>query len=189
MSRDAHRLAVYFGADKPTAFIDQYERRFQARRSKVRAVLEIGIYRGGSLRMWRGYFPNAIIVGLDIKPKPELDDDRIVTYMGDQTDTDMLAEIAERHGPFDLVIDDGSHMAGHAAASYASLIGSVAPGGWYAIEDTHTSYDPAFDGGPPGTAGTSLDFVKQQLVDDASMDGSIDALDIYPQIVFARRGH
>src|SRR5437764_7355436 len=46
---------------------DKYLRKF--RETEVR-ILEIGVWRGGSLSMWRKYFgPDAVIFGVDINPE------------------------------------------------------------------------------------------------------------------------
>ena len=49
----------------------------EVQRRAVRRVLEIGVYRGGSLRGWREWFPKAEIHGLDINPEYMLQEDRI----------------------------------------------------------------------------------------------------------------
>ena len=90
-------------------------------------VLEIGIYRGASLQMWRDYFPNAEIFGLDIE-EVHVPGPRIQTIRGDQSDADSLAEVG-RHGPFDLIVDDGSGEV-RVIVSDAALAGASIPAGW-----------------------------------------------------------
>ncbi len=108
-------------------------------------LLEIGVFRGGSLQMWTRYLPEgSTVVGLDIDPacarfdRPEA---RCHVRIGDQSDPDFLAAVVREFGPFDIVIDDGSHFASHMIASFNALFldGLAAPG-LYVVEDTHSNY-------------------------------------------------
>jgi len=107
------------------------------------SILEIGVKGGGSAAMWKGLFPSASVVGLDIKLRRWLtrqpSEDGVVYLAGDQTDSARLGEIAAKYGPFDLVIDDGSHVTDHVAGTLRCLLPHVRPGGIYVIEDTHSS--------------------------------------------------
>ena len=53
--------------DKNTvhSYLDLYERLFYKKRSSALNILEIGIKDGGSIKLWRDYFSNAHIYGLD----------------------------------------------------------------------------------------------------------------------------
>ena len=107
------------------------------------SILEIGVKGGGSTAMWKALFPAASVVGLDIKLRRWLtrqpSEDGVLYLQGDQTDAARLEDIASKHGPFDLVIDDGSHVTDHVAATLRVLLPHVRPGGIYVIEDTHSS--------------------------------------------------
>jgi predicted O-methyltransferase YrrM len=107
------------------------------------SILEIGVKGGGSTAIWKGLFPGASVVGVDIKLRRwltrEPSEDGVLYLQGDQTDVARLEEIATKHGPFDLVIDDGSHVTDHVAATLRLLLPHVRPGGIYVIEDTHSS--------------------------------------------------
>jgi len=56
-------------SDLAMHFLEVYTHHFEARRKEIKSVLEIGVQYGGSLKMWRDYFPNAQITGLDINKK------------------------------------------------------------------------------------------------------------------------
>jgi len=76
-------------------------------------LLEIGIYQGGSLELWRDYFPLGTIIGIDVKlPKHFVPGERIQTFEGNQSDEQFLSEVANRAAPdgFDIIIDDASHI-------------------------------------------------------------------------------
>jgi len=107
------------------------------------SILEIGVKGGGSAAMWKGLFPAASVVGIDIKLRRWLtrqpSADGVVYLEGDQTDGARLEEIAAKYGPFDLVIDDGSHVTDHVAGTLQCLLPHVRAGGIYIIEDTHSS--------------------------------------------------
>lgn len=135
--------------DKWSHYFDVYERHFERFRGRSPRVLELGISHGGSLQMWRWYFgPGATIVGIDIEERvAEFDGDGAHVHVGSQSDPAFLAELASRYGPFDVVIDDGSHWYADQLASLHALWDSVTDGGVYLVEDVHTSYIERYDGG------------------------------------------
>lgn len=117
-------------------------------RSDIR-FLEIGIFEGGSIGMWKGFFgAGAKLVFADIEPTcTRFAEPGIDIEIGDQADPAFLKALAEKHGPFDLIIDDGGHMMHQQKASFSHLWPALNDGGLYVIEDTHTSYWPGFGGG------------------------------------------
>lgn len=161
------------GTDKLWAhhYDEEYERHFAPIRDREIRLLEIGIggygleNRGGeSLKAWEMYFPHARVCGLDIEDKSFLNGGRISTFKGDQTDGEFLRRVHDSSGPFDVVIDDGSHVQSHIIASFNVLFPLLAPGGIYVIEDMATAYDPSYGGdatGPLGEtgSGTSLNLL------------------------------
>jgi hypothetical protein len=162
------------GTDKEGAhgYADAYERHFAHLRSRPIRLLEIGVggyaepqLGGESLRMWKEFFPLASIVGMDIYDKSSLAEERIAIVQGDQTDAAFLADVAARYGPFDIVIDDGSHVCAHVIASFRALFRHLTDDGIYAIEDLQTSYWTRY-GGSSGEDrhGTSMTFLET-LVD------------------------
>jgi hypothetical protein len=133
-------------------YAPHYERHFTQLRRTSFTLLEIGVgggresTGGASLRMWKHFFPKAQIVGLDLYDKSLVNEKRIITYQGSQTDADLLRSIARKHRQLKIIIDDGSHRPEHVRATFAILFPLVADGGCYAIEDTQTSYWPRFGG-------------------------------------------
>lgn len=134
---------------------DEYERHFEPIRDKALSILEIGIggyanpNRGGeSLKVWRDFFPGARIVGVDINEKTLNLGDRVTTLVCDQSDQGALLQLNEHYGPFDIIIDDGSHIQQHVLTSFASLFPQLNPGGIYVIEDMATAYWREFGGDP-----------------------------------------
>lgn len=132
-------------SDKWLHYLDFYEGLLAGHIGSPIRLLEIGVLRGGSLRTWRRYLgERAVIVGIDIDPSCTRHDDPangINVRVGSQNDPEFLAALTAAFGPFDVVIDDGSHRASDIAASLNHLFGdALRPGGTYVIEDTHALY-------------------------------------------------
>ena len=130
-----------------------YEQWFASLRYKPVRLLEIGVggydrprVGGNSLRMWKRYFKQGSITGIDLYDKSALQEDRIHIVKGDQCDASFLQEVTRTRGPFDIIIDDGSHVQSHIIASFEALFPLLPSGGIYVIEDTQTSYWPKFEG-------------------------------------------
>ena len=137
-------------SDKGTAtgeahgYTPVYERWLEPIRNEPLRILEIGVcdprMPGASLKGWYEYFPNAAIFGYDIVDGHRFDNDRVVTFIGDQSDrTDLGRFIEFSGGEFDVIIDDGSHQAMHQQVSLAFLFPHLKPGGLYIIEDMHVA--------------------------------------------------
>ena len=148
---------------------EEYARHFEPLRDRSLKILEIGVggygseRRGGEmLKVWRDYFPHSRIVGLDSEPKTLRLGDRVNVYAGNQHDVDYMEGLSESAGPFDIIIDDGSHRPGDQFTSFATMFPLMNPGGIYVIEDLETSYRPAWGGDPsaPPTIG-----LIQRLID------------------------
>ena len=146
-------LAKKYGVDKCPAIFHSYTPAYdailQSKRQTIQKVVEIGIgypemmapivgpsYRpGASLRMWRDYFPNAQIIGCDIRRSVFFQEARISCRMLDQSDTVSLEGLKDSLGAADLIIDDGSHEPAHMKLSFQILWDIITPGGLYIIED------------------------------------------------------
>lgn len=65
-SDELSKLASKYGTDKiGHHFTREYHRRFKDARTSVQRFLEVGVFKGASLRMWNDYFTQAEIIGLD----------------------------------------------------------------------------------------------------------------------------
>ena len=147
-------------------YLDIYERNLACYRNRPLFFLEIGVFDGGSLDMWRRYFgAEATIVGIDINQDcaTRVDPPNFVR-IGSQADPKFLHSVIEEFGPPDVILDDGSHIATHQRASFDILFPSLKEGGLYIIEDMHTSYWPEWEGGYK-RSGSAIEFVKQ-MIDD-----------------------
>jgi SAM-dependent methyltransferase len=128
---------------KPLPYLDIYERVLAPYRFRRCSLLELGVWGGDSLAMWRAGLPRATIVGLDLDP-PDLDlGERVKLVRGDQTDAAVLQRARADHAPngFDIIIDDASHLGVTTARSLQRLYREhLRPGGVYCIEDWGTGY-------------------------------------------------
>jgi hypothetical protein len=149
------RLARIYGTDKINYhnYIEHYQRHFAPLRKKKLKVLEIGVggydkpdAGGESLRMWKSYFQNSMIFGIDVYDKSNCDESRIKTFRGSQADPEFLRWIIDQIGVPDIIIDDGSHMNKHVLVSFENLFPALADNGIYVIEDLQTSYWHNFGG-------------------------------------------
>ena len=169
-----------YDTDKvPNGYLRTYDRVFEPLIDRPVRVLELGVRSGGSLRLWRDYFPNGIIAGLDVEPVPsEPTGDRIRIYQGRQEDTSVLSKIAAEVAPdgFDIVIDDASHIAAPTRTGFWHLFDNhLKPGGLFAIEDWGTGYwerwpdGRAWRAGEPHHAGM-VGFIKELIDEQGAHD-------------------
>lgn len=152
---DLGALALLYGTDKNSVhrYTEHYERHLADFRRRPVRLLEIGVggqedpaTGGGSLRMWRTYFPKGRIYGIDIHDKSPHDERRIRTFKGSQGDLEFLGRVLECAGSPDIVIDDGSHRCEHVIATFEYLFPRMSARGVYAVEDVQTSYWRAYGG-------------------------------------------
>jgi demethylmacrocin O-methyltransferase len=165
-------LATLHGTDKwgMHRYADHYEHHLHHLRNEDFALFEIGIggtaRAGASLRMWRDYFPRAQVIGLDIDDRSSVRSDRIHPYVGSQVDPKILDEIFADFPQIRVIVDDGSHRPEHIRESFALLFPRLPDEGIYIIEDTQTSYWPAWG----GSADLNADFTTMALA-KALIDG------------------
>jgi hypothetical protein len=123
-------------------YLEFYEQAF-ASLGSVSAILEFGIFKGDSIRWLVERFPGAAIVGCDIMPQqPSWPVAPSIRYARlDQGSVEHLRELfRQAPGPFDLVIEDGSHHPVHQRNCLVETLPFVRPGGVYVLEDIHTSH-------------------------------------------------
>ena len=133
-------LAIKYGTDKYSKhhYTPVYYDILKDRISTTKSVLEVGIKRGASLRMWRDFFPNALVCGIDIKVNRLINDERISSRWGDQGKPDTM-KLAVKDlfpdGLFDFIVDDGTHKAVYQIMTAQTLLPFLAHDGVYVIED------------------------------------------------------
>jgi Methyltransferase domain len=176
---------------KWTHYLPAYEAEFGPLRGRPIRMLEIGVYKGGSLQLWREYFgPDATIYGIDIDPGcAQVQAEGIEVRIGSQDDPEFLARVVAEMGGIDIVLDDGSHVGRHQRTSFETLFPLLADGGIYAVEDLHTAYWRDYGGGY--RKGESFIEVIKMLIDDMhswyhskEQSTSVDAARTIPKIAF-----
>ena len=101
-------------------------------------IVEIGAEHGRSLKVWDDYFTSSKMVlglafgnsaaGVEKKLGPKTS-----VIWGDQSKNETMQELISR-GPWDVIIDDGSHNPPHMVYSLFALWHTLKPGGLYIIE-------------------------------------------------------
>ena len=209
---DLIRLGTCFETDKWGShwYLQHYQRHFRELRNNRLNLLEIGIggYKqpdagGNSLRTWKAYFPLANIYGIDIYDKKQIEEARIKTFQGSQTDPEFLKGILHQIGGADIIIDDGSHINSHVITTFEILFPLLRDRGIYAIEDTQTSYWPGFGGSSddPGSTGTIMGYftsmihslnheeILRERYDPSYYDLNIVGMHFYHNLIFIEKGN
>lgn len=177
-------------------YFDIYERHFNRYRNKPLVILEIGVFHGGSLQMWKDYFGNQVsIYGVDINPNcKSLEEDNISIHIGSQTDRSFLRKLKSEIPPIDILIDDGGHTMEQQRITFEEMYDHVKEDGMYLCEDTHSSYIMEYGGGLK-RRGTFIEYSKN-LIDQlnayhsrqsnfqvSSFTKSADSIHFYDSIV------
>lgn len=172
MEADTELARLVFGkrgrvVDKWTHYPTVYERHFSKYRGTNFKMLEIGVFKGGSLELWREYFgPEATIFGVDINPEcAGFVDPPNQVRIGSQDDPEFLKSVITEMGGVDVILDDGSHNAPHQVASFRALFPLLKDGGLYCIEDIHTAYWPGTYEGGYRRPKTAIELTKD-VIDD-----------------------
>ena len=115
-----------------------YHYLFSAR--SIKNILEIGIDKGYSLRLWEEYLPKAEIWGIDNDPEKLINSGRVHSILGDQGQEGSLIAVREQlsNHKFEVIIDDGSHIEEHQLLTMKILLPNLTVGGLYIIEDIAT---------------------------------------------------
>jgi hypothetical protein len=168
-----NNLAKIHGTDKSSDnhnYCVKYEKYLPFNRYDKLNILEIGVLDGKSLLTWKDYFYRSNILGVDINPDcKKYEEDRIFVEIGSQADDKFLNQISNEFGPFDFVLDDGSHMNEHVIYSFETLFQYVKSGGIYIVEDVATSYFPWYGGGLNDPK-SMMEYFKK-LTDDINFRG------------------
>jgi hypothetical protein len=148
-------------------YTDLYSLLFSNRRESVKKVFECGLGTnnpnavssmgpegkpGASLRVWREFFPNAVIYGADIDRSILFEEDRIRTFYLDQLDPDTIRSFWEKIDvrDFDFMVDDGLHTFEAGSCLFEHSKHYLANRGVYVIEDVAPRdllrYKKFFDG-------------------------------------------
>ena len=122
-----------------------YERHLSTFVGRSPVVLEIGIYSGGSLPLWREYFGDGCrIFGVDINPACKAyESDNVSIHIGDQASREFWRDL--ELPVLDVVIDDGGHLPEQQIVTLEELLPRMARESVYICEDIHGVDNPFTD--------------------------------------------
>lgn len=171
-------------------YFNVYDRILGPLRTIPITMLEIGIEKGGSLTMWKKYLhPESKIVALDRVPGCKKNErDNIIVEIGDQMDGEFLNKLANKHGPFDIIIDDGGHYTDQHMNCFINLFPFVKELGYYIVEDTHTCYMQEFKDGKPTVVDHFKNVADLVTTDDKKLY-NFESVQFYRSMVVLRKGN
>jgi hypothetical protein len=166
-------LVEKYGTDKTLSkYTYTYSDLFEPIKNKVTSVLEIGLgtlnpsipssfsgnmqhfshYKpGGSLRVWRDFFSNAQVYGVDIAKDCMFTEERIKTFLFDSAEKEYCDYYLDNL-EFDIIIDDGNHDPKYQVKTLKNLFPKLRENGIYIIEDI---------GGYPGTEELLIEYLDE----------------------------
>ena len=133
---------------KHSTYFNVYDNLFHKFKDKKIVFIEVGIFQGGSLFMWREYFgQQARIIGIDINPgAKKWEKYGFEIFIGSQSDTKFWKNFFKTVGKVDIMLDDGGHTFEQQIITAESVLDNIKDGGMLVVEDTHTSYMYDFGG-------------------------------------------
>lgn len=162
---DCHLHGGKKTTDKWESYFPIYDRvlnQYRHQQGQVK-LLEIGVLNGGSLETWQQFLgAQSLVSGVDHAPEIALLDlpAGIDCHVGDATDPEWMTALGRNKGPFDIIIDDGSHRCKDIITTFLLLFPHLSSAGTYVIEDTHTTYREEWGGSLPGQGRSAMDFFK-----------------------------
>ena len=128
-------------------YFDAYHRHLDRFRGRDVYLLEIGIYSGGSIDMWRWYMGDrCTYYGVDFDPScSAYASDQVSVLIGDQADRSFWGRVRESVPKLDVVIDDGGHRPEQQMVTLEEMLPHLNPGGVYVCEDAHGLRQPVIE--------------------------------------------
>tara|TARA_B100000780_G_C21079661_1_gene434727 strand:- start:147 stop:1004 length:858 start_codon:yes stop_codon:yes gene_type:complete len=127
---------------KWSSYFQVYENIFSKYRNKNITFVEIGVFNGGSLFIWKKLFgKKAKIIGIDANPNAKkMEKYGFKIYIGNQSDSKFWKNFFKKEGKVDIVLDDGAHKNLHQISTVHYCLPHIKDGGKIVVEDTATSY-------------------------------------------------
>lgn len=120
-------------------YLNKYEFFLKRWKQEDIILLELGVFKGASLKMWGNYFEKATIYGVDIdlhcKKYEEENRNIIIGDLGDEAFLDEIGKLSPT-----VIIDDASHLWSHQIKSIYHLLPALKSGGIFIMEDLGTSF-------------------------------------------------
>ena len=184
-----------------TGFLEIYSNYFKDYKNKQINILEIGVDKGDSLKIWRKYFTKANICGIDIADI-DFQIEGVEVFKADQSHKESLKLICDKYKNFDIIIDDGGHYSKQILISLNFLFDYLNNDGLYIVEDLQTSYMPRYGGSRYNLnkKGTSMNYLKS-IADSINyehldkpffkknkFDGLVKYIHFYQNIAILKKG-
>jgi hypothetical protein len=173
-------------------YFDIYHRHLAKFIGQKVSLLEIGIYSGGSLEMWRSYFgDNCHIYGVDIeKVCKSYENDHVSVFIGDQADRGFWSNFRNSVEGIDILIDDGGHTPEQQQITLEEMLPHLRPGGVYICEDVHGT----FNGFAAFATGLVNNFNSMNCLQASSLSceatqfqSTIHSIHLYPYVVVVEK--
>lgn len=168
-------------------YFDIYHRYFQKFVGRNVKIMEIGIYSGGSLELWRNYFGEQVLIyGVDIEKECIAYNNEFTKILvGDQGDRSFLRSIVSATQSIDILVDDGSHIPEHQISTFEEIFPYIRPGGVFLCEDIHGIHNDFLDyvhGLNKGMCAMSNSNEKS-VIPTTSLQRWIKSIHVYPYVV------
>jgi hypothetical protein len=178
-------------------YFEIYDKHFAKFRNKEVNILEIGIYSGGSLGMWKDYFgPKCQVYGVDIEASCKAyEGEGVEVFIGDQADRNFWKQFKKKVPNIDIIIDDGGHESSQQIATLEEMLPHLRPGGVYLCEDIGGT----FNGFGAYLGGLSFNLNAGQIVQDlennerrlavetSSFQSAVHSIHMYPFVAVIER--
>ena len=153
-------------------YFDVYEEYFSKYKDKNITFVEIGIFNGGSLKVWKEYFgPNVRVIGIDINPEcKKFEEDGIEVYIGNQSDPEFWDKFFLEVGKVDIILDDGGHTNLDQIITTTKCVDKINDDGILMVEDTHCSYIELYNSSKKFSF---INFAKK-IIDDVNFTYPLD---------------
>ena len=148
MKQSLEEISKQYRSDKGSVYhnyLEIYEKYFSKYRDSLENFLEIGLWEGDSIRMWRDYFTTGDLVGADILDLSHVVLPKTQIHICDQSERTQLTELVNKtFNEFDIIIDDGGHWQHRQQITLGHMFPFLKSGGVFVIEDLHTANHPAY---------------------------------------------
>ena len=132
------------GTDKSSVghnYCNKYEFFLNKYKDSEITFVELGVFHGASIKMWRRFFSKAKIIGIDINDScKQYQNEGIDIYikdLGQDSSIDFIEELKPT-----VIVDDASHLWSHQINALFKLFPTLPSGGIYILEDICTSFYP-----------------------------------------------
>jgi hypothetical protein len=148
MKKSLEEISKQYHSDKGSVYhnyLEIYEKYFSKYRNSLENFLEIGLWEGDSIRMWRDYFNVGNLVGADILDLSHVVLPNTQIHICDQSDRQQLGNLIDSsYDSYDIIIDDGGHWQHQQQITLGFMFPFLKSGGVFVIEDLHTANHPAY---------------------------------------------